>query len=864
MLANKKGLTMIEIVVAVGLLGIIAVLFLTAFSGQFAMFAKTSQITDKLFQSQEAIEKDIEDIKAKLAANPSSITNENVSYTLFSGAYRRSVSGYVSDTDLFSEDTRLVAVVSDARLPSFPTPEVISLDLEIVRNGTDPISGLDNFENVSFSGLTLRANSTIDENGVYYTSRHEWYVSNPGFNIPVIPKDNPDYATLVNEDFDRGRLYPVYPNDYSPVPVYAYSGMSSESILAALTETYAGRHIVYKVTPYAVSGRMGDPAVSDPVFLTGPSVTSGRILHLDASLISKADYGSSTSSLLALNSNQVKRWNDKSGLDNHAQQNSEVLMPRAAEVNYSTVSSVWGKSLSGESSGSELSISSFDSAGALSDYTLIVTAKRLNNSSYDFLTAKNGSGDTWKIGFVDGDIVFDATASNAANVPAIRNISADDSWHIFVFDIKADGTVSVYIDDETSPSAVGTIAAGHAINAFDINLNDSFEMAELIMYRSLSDGNKTKVRNFQNDKYNPDPAEHAVTINYLLPVAEQVLLKGDPGSGLPGSAQVHMSNGSVQSVAIAWDGGYDPNTVGTYSVTANAIMDSTKTVTTTVHVLGVDELQLNPSVVSIVEGTDYPLPVRLPAIVSNASMSRTMDVVVNWFDISTGLPGSAISNLSVLGGSVTPYIVRAYADADNTKFIDLSVNVEAHVPVTGVFITPSAITINLDASETLTATVQPALATNKGITWETSHPNHVSITDTGVPGTIQIKGLNPGGSINPVRSTITVSSDEGGFTASCVVTVHIPLTGLSFSQPTTGMTVNSTGTVANLLRFTPENATNKNVTWSSNNSIASVNENTGVISTGNTNGTARITAASVENPTKTAWIDVSVTGGCDW
>ena len=77
---NKNGLTLVEIVVAIGLLGIIAVLFLTAFSGQFSMFSRTRQITDNLFRSQEIIEKDIDSIKTKLVENPSSISNPTVSY----------------------------------------------------------------------------------------------------------------------------------------------------------------------------------------------------------------------------------------------------------------------------------------------------------------------------------------------------------------------------------------------------------------------------------------------------------------------------------------------------------------------------------------------------------------------------------------------------------------------------------------------------------------------------------------------------------------------------------------------------------------------------------------------------------------
>ena len=862
---NRNGLTLVEIVVAIGLLGIIAVLFLTAFSGQFSMFSRTRQITDNLFRSQEIIEKDIDNIKTKLVENPGSISNPTISYNLFSGIYSRQVSGFVSDTLSHSSDTRLVAVVSDGRLPAFPVPEIVSVDLKIDRNGTLATHSLDNHENVASPGLSLKATSDIEENSVYYTSRHEWYVSNPGFNIPVIPTSDANYDVLVDSDLDLGRLYPIFPNDYSPIPIEAYSGMSAESILASLSETYAGRHIIYKITPFAASGRMGDSVVSDPVFMSGPAVNSGKILHLDASLISKADFVGSDSALYASNRDQVKLWEDYSEMGNAASQANPDMMPTLVEDNYNDVSYVWGQALIGESTGSELTVSSFDSDGTLSDYTVIFSAKRLDNSSYNLLTVGDGSSDVWNIGFVDGDLVFDGTSYDPASVNAIRNISADGSWHIYMLDFKSDGTVSVYIDEETSPSAVGTITQGYSIDDIKISLNDSFELAEILMYKDLTADNMTKVRDFLKNKYHPDPAEHAVTINYLLPVADQVLIQGDPGTGLPGSVLAHMTNGSVQNVAVNWDAGYDPNTVGTYTLTARAVIDTSKTITATVHVLGIDAINLSPSSIAINEGDDYALPARLPASVSNSTISRTIDILVNWYDITLGLPGSAISNLSTLGTtSGMPHTIRAYADADNTKYADLSVDVTQYIPVSGVEINSPPISIDLGDDEYLVATVYPVDATNKNVTWATTNPGQINVSESGTPGTVIIRGYNPDESIDPVKSTITVRTEDGGHEDSCEINVNIPLTGLNFSTNPNGklrIQAESSADLNNALNFEPLNATNKGIIWDSTDRYTTIYSN-GVIVAGENNGEDVITAKSVENNEIIATVTIEVYGGC--
>lgn len=858
---NRNGFTLVEIVVAIGLLGIIAVLFLTAFSGQFSMFSRTRQITDNLFRSQEIIEKDIDNIKTKLVENPGSISNPTISYNLFSGIYSRQVSGFVSDTLSHSSDTRLVAVVSDGRLPAFPVPEIVSVDLKIDRNGTLATHSLDNHENVASPGLSLKATSDIEENSVYYTSRHEWYVSNPGFNIPVIPTSDANYDVLVDSDLDLGRLYPIFPNDYSPIPIEAYSGMSAESILASLSETYAGRHIIYKITPFAASGRMGDSVVSDPVFMSGPAVNSGKILHLDASLISKADFNPTSGSLVAINNKKVKKWKNSSGNNNDAVQNNTDLMPSLTEVNYSDSSFVWGKALTGETTSARLNIPSFVGGSSLGNYTVVLTAKRINAISHNILTAKNGGSEIWKVGYTNNDLVFDASGTQI-----LRNLGVDDSWHIYMFDIKSDGTVSIYIDDENTPSAIGTISTGHSISDLSIDISSSFELSEIIIYRDLTSANFEKIRTFLNDKYHPDPSESAVTINYLLPVTDQILLKGDPGTGLPSSVLAHMTNGSVQNVPVTWDGGYDPSVVGTYSITGRSVMDSTKTITTTVHVLGIDGISISPSSVNINEGSDYPLPIRLPATASNSSISRTIDVLVNWFDVSSGLPGSPISNLNTLGPSIgSPHTIRAYADADDTKYADLSAEVIKYVPVEGISLNKSSLSIVLDQTDSsLIATIRPADATNKNMSWESSNTNAIEIIDTGVPGTVQLKALNKDENVNPVISTITVKTDDGSYSASCIVTVQVPLKKLEFSTNRISISANSsTDNLINYLQFSPLNANNKNVSWSSTGNYTSINTTTGRISAGSYNGTDTITARSLDNNSIIAQISVQVTGGCN-
>jgi len=79
--------------------------------------------------------------------------------------------------------------------------------------------------------------------------------------------------------------------------------------------------------------------------------------------------------------------------------------------------------------------------------------------------------------------------------------------------------------------------------------------------------------------------------------------------------------------------------------------------------------------------------------------------------------------------------------------------------VTSVTLNEDNITLGVGATVTLTATVHPEDATNKKVSWTSSHPNVATVANGVV--TAKEAGI----------STITVTTADGGFTATCAVTV---------------------------------------------------------------------------------------------
>ena len=103
------------------------------------------------------------------------------------------------------------------------------------------------------------------------------------------------------------------------------------------------------------------------------------------------------------------------------------------------------------------------------------------------------------------------------------------------------------------------------------------------------------------------------------------------------------------------------------------------------------------------------------------------------------------------------------------KSVAVTYTAGATVNVTGVALDQSSLSLIAGENATLTATVSPADATNKAISWE-SDDTDVATVSNGV-----VTAVAAG------TATITVTTNDGSFTATCDVTVHsAPVASLSF------------------------------------------------------------------------------------
>ena len=133
--------------------------------------------------------------------------------------------------------------------------------------------------------------------------------------------------------------------------------------------------------------------------------------------------------------------------------------------------------------------------------------------------------------------------------------------------------------------------------------------------------------------------------------------------------------------------------------------------------------------------------------------------------------------------------------------------------VTGLDLSASTLTIYLGQTVTMTATVLPSDASDKSVTWTSSNSDIVSVTQN---GSVTANAMG--------EAEITATSNDGGFSKSCKVTVIeplVPATSLTLTPKTMSLNIGDSGALE--LQILP-NDCNEKLKWeSSNPSVATVN-----------------------------------------
>ena len=281
-------------------------------------------------------------------------------------------------------------------------------------------------------------------------------------------------------------------------------------------------------------------------------------------------------------------------------------------------------------------------------------------------------------------------------------------------------------------------------------------------------------------------------------------------------------SGTYYTHIYAYDNSYRGNCAGAVTLTATVPAP-------TVAVTGVS---LNKTSLSFT-GTGSS-----QTLTATVSPSNATNKTLTWSSSNTSV--ATVSNGVVKAVGFGTATITAKSNNGKTASCSVTVN---PIAVTGVSLNKNSLSFTgTGSSQTLTATVSPNNATNKTLTWSSSNTSVATVSN----GVVKAVGFG--------TATITAKSNNGK-TASCSVTVNpIQPTGIK-ATPETSTLYGLNGTVRLSANVMPSNATNKAVTWSSNNtSVATVSSDGTVKAVGY--GTAVITAKTVNGLTSNCTINV--------
>ena len=173
--------------------------------------------------------------------------------------------------------------------------------------------------------------------------------------------------------------------------------------------------------------------------------------------------------------------------------------------------------------------------------------------------------------------------------------------------------------------------------------------------------------------------------------------------------------------------------------------------------------------------------------------------------------------------------VERHAHIEDGKGV-ATVNVTGKVSLVGISLNKTSVTLNKGATDNLTVSYNPTNTTDsKTVTWSSGNTSVAKVDQNG-----KITAVNKG--------TTTITAKVGSKTASCNVTVKVPLTGISLNKTTLALTRGVTETLT--VNYNPSDTTDsKTVTWSSGNtSVAKVDQNGKItaVDVGTTNILAKV------------------------
>ncbi len=429
---SRCGFSLLEVIIGFVLISFILVMVGGTLVTGYSMAEKLNQLPNTYYAAQDTVESRLDEldslitekyrienellnaapVPAELSVRLAEINNELSAYENESvSLFGKNVQLYRFDDQYVSSDgSKLNLKAGLANEVKLERPVPIIEKVTIKASGSDVDADLYNA-----AGMTITATPDYYSKNYeyYYADLYQWYICTGDFHTSGYPGEH-EYEELL-----YGTVFAQYPVNYTLLP-------SEKNASITISSSYAGKFLVCAVTPLSINGKMGEPVLSNYVYISGmPELSSGSYKLVIEPSITPLNYEADGKvEISSMNSRQPATGKLTT---------STSARPYVALDGATTDSSLgasaggtgnWSRYIRFDSS-TKMTSSSLGSGYYGSNYSIIAVAKNRDSAPVNFVFAgTNGAG------FLTNTGITDAAGS-------------DTGWQLLTAQLSGSNTLTV-------------------------------------------------------------------------------------------------------------------------------------------------------------------------------------------------------------------------------------------------------------------------------------------------------------------------------------------------------------------------------------------------------------------------------------
>ncbi len=270
---NNRGMTLLEIMIAVALLSLVAASLLPAITFGFVSLVRSRQITQNAYDAQTLMEQQIQ-LKQDVTPTDADTTGTITVFGVAIKGHTLRIQENGSDINVFLPKRPL-----SINVPVILAPSTTNVRKNLINVSPQPktIDALDATLDIFASDVYI----TTATQQYFLLNTFRWYISEE-MNSTVTPSGfTKDYIAIKEWNEARPLLSFAQSNNLSFIPNIKidYNRFSNKELTdslglsqADLITRFGNRYVRYGVTPYSVIGRIGKEELSIPIYLSAPRI----------------------------------------------------------------------------------------------------------------------------------------------------------------------------------------------------------------------------------------------------------------------------------------------------------------------------------------------------------------------------------------------------------------------------------------------------------------------------------------------------------------------------------------------------------------------------------------------------------------